>query len=231
MRPAAVKKEVFALLVGEEQGAALDRLRALPRPAVLKALFSGICRHEELLRWRAISALGAMVAQLADEEMEAARIVIRRFMWSLNDESGGIGWGAPEAMAECLARHPVLAEEYAHILVAFMREEGFFLEYPPLQQGLMWGIGRLAEARPALLQEKKTAIWLPAYLNSPDPVVRGLAARALGYLKASECRAAIAALRDHPFPIRLYQEWRIIPTSEGQLAREALARLAPHENP
>jgi len=231
VRQGAVKKEVFALLAGEEREAVMERLRALPRPAVLKALFSGICRHEELLRWRAISALGAMVAELAAEEMEAARIVVRRFMWSLNDESGGIGWGVPEAMAECLALHPGLAEEYAHILVAFMREEGFFLEYPPLQQGLMWGIGRLAEARPALLQEKRAPAWLPAYLDSPDPVVRGLAARALGYLQATESQAAIAALSKSSFPIRLYHDWQITPVSEGQLAREALARLNSHENP
>lgn len=25
--------------------------------------------------------------------MDSARIVMRRLMWSLNDESGGIGWG------------------------------------------------------------------------------------------------------------------------------------------
>jgi len=36
-------------------------------------------------------------------------------MWSLNDESGGIGWGAPEAMGAIMARHTGLADEYANI--------------------------------------------------------------------------------------------------------------------
>jgi hypothetical protein len=96
--------------------------------------------------------MGVTVARLANQDMEAARIVMRRFMWSLNDESGGIGWGAPEAMAECLASHAGLAGEYTKILVSFMREDGFYLELPSLQRGLMWGIGRLAQVRPQLLR-------------------------------------------------------------------------------
>ena len=31
-------------------------------------------------------------------------------MWTLNDESGGIGWGSPEVMGEILAAHKGLAE-------------------------------------------------------------------------------------------------------------------------
>jgi len=40
---------------------------------------------------------------------------MRRLMWNLNDESGGIGWGNPEAMGEILACHEALANEYAPI--------------------------------------------------------------------------------------------------------------------
>ena len=60
--------------------------------------------------------MGASLARLADADMEAARIVMRRLLWSLNDESGGIGWGAPESMAEAMCRHQGLALEYAHML-------------------------------------------------------------------------------------------------------------------
>jgi hypothetical protein len=44
--------------------------------------------------------MGEVMAHLADKDMESARVIMRRLMWSLNDESGGIGWGAPEAMGE-----------------------------------------------------------------------------------------------------------------------------------
>ena len=98
---------------------------------------------------------GWLVPAIAEKELEAARIVMRRFLWSLNDESGGIGWGAPEAMAEIMCHSPVLRHEYLHMLISYMREDGEnlfedgnYLELPMLQRGLLWGIGRLCQEHP-----------------------------------------------------------------------------------
>src|SRR5690554_2588053 len=107
------RRQIMALL----RAADLAALRRLPPGRLLNPLFSGICSNDEQLKWRAVAAMGQTVARLADQDLEAARVVMRRFMWSLNDESGGIGWGAPEAMAEVLAAHAGLADEYGHILV------------------------------------------------------------------------------------------------------------------
>jgi len=93
------------------------------------------------------------MATLADADMEAARVVMRRMIWQLNEESGGIGWGMPEAMGETMARHEGLAQEYAHMLVSYIQEDGNFLEHVPLQRGVLWGLGRLAQARPWLVEE------------------------------------------------------------------------------
>ncbi len=93
------------------------------------------------------------MANFAEEDMESARVIMRRLMWSLNDESGGIGWGSPEAMGEIIASHDGLAKEYAHVLISYVWEEGNFLEYEPLQRG----------AGPHLLP----------YLESTDAAVRG----------------------------------------------------------
>jgi hypothetical protein len=82
--------------------------------------------------------------------MESARVVMRRLMWNLNDESGGIGWGSPEAMGEITAGHPGLANEFACILVSYINPAGNFLEHESLQRGSLWGVGRLAHARPVL---------------------------------------------------------------------------------
>ena len=120
---------------------------------------------EELIKWRAVAASGYAVDELA---------VMRQLMWNLNDESGGIGWGVPEAMGEIMARNSVLAEEYASLLISYLREDGNFLEMEPLQRGVLGGLHRLSKCRPDLVRD--LAAYVRPYLVSGDPALRGLAA-------------------------------------------------------
>src|SRR6056300_1413282 len=145
------KRRISKLLESSDIEAVIKELREIRPSRVINPLIGALCSNNETVRWHAVTALGPIVSDLADHNMEAARVVMRRFMWSLNDESGGIGWGAPEAMGEIMAVHDRLAEEYGHMLVAYMREDGFYLEPPQLQQGLMWGLARLAMVKPDLL--------------------------------------------------------------------------------
>ena len=163
-----------------------DELARLPSGQAMKHLFTLICSADEEIKWRAVTGMGIVVSEMAKKDMEAARKVMRRLMWSLNDESGAVGWGAPEAMAEIMARSEELAKEFAHILVSYTRPDGNYLEFEPLLRGAIWGIGRLAQARPQLLQE--AADYLTRFLESTDPTIRGLAAWALGLIgKEAAC--------------------------------------------
>jgi len=222
----ALKKKILALLQTGSLPEIHAELRQFDEQQLLNSLFSGICQSDEQVKWHAVAAMGPVVSRLADREMEAARVVMRRFMWSLNDESGGIGWGAPEAMAEIMVCHQGLAEEYSHVLVSFMREDGFFLEYEPLQRGLMWGLGRLAAVRPDLLRAKEAARYLMPYLDSGDGAVRGLAARALGLLGADEAAGALAAFADDHHLVRFWLDDELVAEQVCDLARKALVMLS-----
>ncbi len=217
------KRAVQKILQHEDLAAILRDLADMPAAAVINPLFSGICNANQIIRWHAITAMGVTLARLADQDMESTRIVMRRFMWSLNDESGGIGWGAPEAMAEAMLRHERLAEEYCHILVAFMREEGFYLEYPPLQYGLLWGLGRLAGARAELLLEKKADRYLGPYLREQDETVRGLAAYALATLGSEGACRLLRDLTTLPTTITVYS-----PEQDRHLDLDLPSYIAEH---
>jgi len=104
--------------------------------------------------------------------------------------------------------------------------EGFYLELPALQRGLMWGIGRLAQVRPELLRTWQAPRHLLPYLASEDHIVRALAARALGLLGASEAGPAIAGLLPETASFPLYTDGRLSPVSAASLGREALAALS-----
>ncbi len=120
----AIKQQVLNLLKRPDFSAVLAELAQMKEKEVINALFSGLCRSEEQIRWFAVSAMGAAVVRLANKDIEEARVVMRRMLWSLNDESGGIGWGAPEAMAEIMCLHEGLADEYIHMLISYMRPDG-----------------------------------------------------------------------------------------------------------
>ncbi len=109
----ALKKTLGSLLAQPINGPQLERICALPLRKVINPLFSFFYSKEEHVRWHAITAMGAVTSRLAAYEMEQARVVMRRLMWNLNDESGGIGWGSPEAIGEIMARCAPLAHEYA----------------------------------------------------------------------------------------------------------------------
>jgi hypothetical protein len=227
MRTRVLKKQIEALLSRETEAldAALAEVAALPARRTINPLIGFYCHSNPRLRWRAITATGLLVARLADSEMESARVIVRRLMWSLNDESGGIGWGAPEAMGEIMARHPGLAREYACILVSYLDEAGNYLELPALQAGALWGVGRLAQVRPDLLAPIPAL--LPPYLQSPLAVHRGLAAWIAGGLQAGQdsLKPLLNALLTDTISFEFYNGRELIPQTVDRMARMALARI------
>ncbi len=224
MKERAIKRKLTPLLQGDDLDIILAEVRAFPPRRVISTLMSALYSTVEQIKWNAVTLMGQVTNDLARTDMEGARVIMRQFLWNLNEECGGIGWGMTEAMGEIMAVNEKLANEYAHMLVSYMREENY-LELPAMQHGLMWGLGRLAMVRPELLLKNDADGYMTLYLESPDNVVQGLASRNFGILKIKEAIPHIRAFVDIAVPVNLYQNRRIIPTTVGELAREALQRL------
>ncbi|UCE84250.1 MAG: HEAT repeat domain-containing protein [Deltaproteobacteria bacterium] len=223
-----LKKKVLDLLKEDEFDQALETFQNFPARRVINPLFSFLCSTDSQIRWRAIMAVGSVVNNLANQDMESARVVMRRMMWNLNDESGGIGWGLPESMGEIMAQHEGLAQEYAKILMSYIQEDGNLLEHPPLQRGVLWGLGRLAQTRPEMLQD--VAPYLHPFLASEDATLRGLAAWILGLLGGSQDKTALAGLENDETEITLFlngteRNYRI-----SELARKGLKGMQELRN-
>ncbi len=179
-----------------------------PDLQVVNYLLSFLFHPVPLVKWRAVTALGLVVNRMADENVEAARNIMRRLIWSLNDESGGIGWGSAEAMGEIMAANETLAREYCCILLSYVQDEGNPLENPLLERGVLWGIGRLAQGRPELLGG--CGCHLVPYLRSEDPIHRGFALWALGFLKERLPVRELAALMEDRSEIQIYESGALI---------------------
>ena len=219
----ALKKHVLAILQEDDVERRFSELSGLKARQAINPLLSFLLHENETVRWRAVTAIGHVISRLADEDMESARVIMRRLMWTLNEESGGIGWGVPEAMAEILARHERLAEEFAPILVSYLDTGANFIEYEMLQRGLLWGIARLASVRPELLGA--AVEHLNKYLYSEDASVRGLAAVASGLLGSRQTRGRLQQLIEDGSRVRIYTDHTMLERTVGQLAQQSLSRM------
>lgn len=218
-----LKRQVLEYLGSEDMEAALETLRQFPPRKVINPLFSLLLHTDPKIKWAAVTAFGAVVSTLADQNMESARVIMRRLMWQLNDESGGIGWGCPEAMGEIMACHEKLAQEYAAVLISYIRQDGNFLEYELLQPGALWGIGRLAQVSPGLARDAGPHL-LP-FLKSPNAALRGLAAWVLGLIGAKEAVSEIEPLVDDAKALEIYLQRQLRVCRVKDLAEAALARI------
>ncbi|MFP4657165.1 MAG: DVU0298 family protein [Desulfonatronovibrionaceae bacterium] len=149
-----LKKLVLSVLEDNLPDKAWQELRGYDPLQVINPLFTALLSPSPRVKWHAVSCFGRAVPLICREKgLERGRVVMRRFMWMLNDESGGIGWGVPESMAEVMASQETLAREFYSILFSFLQDAGGkdnYLEYAPLRRGAFWGAARLAWVRPDL---------------------------------------------------------------------------------
>ncbi len=224
-----LKRNVWQLLQQDNLDQCIAALCRLPARKVVNPLFSFLCNPDETAKWRAVSAMGAVVSNLAKTDIESARVIMRRFIWQLNDESGGIGWGCPEAMGETMARHNLLADEYGCILISYIRPDGNFLEHEILQRGALWGVGRLAHRRPDLLGG--CAHLLIPYMQSTDAAVRGLAVWAASALADESIMSPLNRLCSDEARFSLYCEGQLRQYSVGRVAQSAVMIAADQNLP
>ena len=177
----------------------------LPPRYAVRALMGYVASHDKAVKWPAVSALGQCAARMADQSLEAGREVLRRIVWGLNEESGAVGLGLPEAMGEILARHAGLRSEFLNLLVNYLCPGHCYLEFPPLHQGVIWALGRVAQSDRQALIERGALELLPPHLDSPDPQTRGLALWALSTMGYNLNTKIKQALRHDQERFNLYQ--------------------------
>ena len=149
------KKEVLKFLEQNDFENNLSDIHKFPTGKLINTLFSFLFSTNKTVKANTITAMGEVVSKIAEDDIESARIIMRRLMLNLNDESGGIGWGAPEAMGEIMARNEKMAEEYYKILISYTPGGGNYLDFEDLQKDVIAGLKRLSAVHPELVEEVK----------------------------------------------------------------------------
>jgi HEAT repeat protein len=188
---------------------------------LLSLLAAQTFQPDHLLAWRAVQAFGMAAQRIAEVDAEFVRGHLRRQFWLLSDESGGIGWRAPELIGETLARCPRAFEEFVSPLIYVLDLEGE--DAPRFRAGTLWAIGCIAPGRPQAAQLALPLV-LPC-LEDADPQARGMALWCLGCLGYRDAIPGLAGLLADFSPVEIYTDGSLLETTVADLAKSRLAWL------
>jgi hypothetical protein len=206
-----LKKEVRTALVATD----FEKIGRLCRDdrKVFSVLISLAYDKEDVLCWRAIEAMGRAAAAVAAEDPASVRNVVRRLLWSLSDESGGMAWSAPEMLAEIVVNTPSLCSDIPPIILS-LQEEDIFLK------GVLWSMGRVINSGTADVEGAGDLAFQS--LGHEDPAVRGLALLALSGNRRAEVTDRIKGMIHDRGGFRIYRNHELVEMTVGDAAREAL---------
>lgn len=186
---------------------------------VLSLLLGLTYDPDETVAWRAAEGLGVAAAVVADQDPEFVQGILRRLMWSLNDESGSIGWKSPQAMGAIVACRPNLFPEFAPLVISLLE-----LEEAAFRPGTLWAMGRIG-ARDANLV-RQGILRMARFLADPDPETRAYACWCAGWVGAQETLPVLQALAGDPAEVAIFEQGQLRRRTVGQVAQEAMARLS-----
>jgi len=216
MKSRQLKKELLNVLSQEKWQENISSFLAISPSQLINPLISLLYHPVSIIKWRAVSMIGLSVKPFAMKEKELARVIIRRFMWYLNEESGGIGWGIPEAFGEILSNYQWMAQEYASILVYYIIPGGSFLDMQELQTSVIWGIGRGAQGHASFFQF--ACPHLIPFLTSETPSQRGTALWAMKQLKCCLSESIFNLLKTDTAIFELYDQGKLLYPSIAEIA-------------
>ena len=145
---------------------------------VLSLLVRMAYDKDTLVGWRAIKAIGLSAKALIRTDYEFLRETIRKLLWSLSDESGGIGWAAPEILGEIVSADPGRFSDIIPLIA-----EVYDIEEKVFRPGILYALGKIAEVSPDLVMPFK-GLLKRALSEEGEPLSRVFALDLLKLLKS-----------------------------------------------
>jgi hypothetical protein len=164
----------------------LRRIAALAREdrKVLSCLVRLAYDKDTLVGWRAIQAIGQASCELIATDLDYLRETCRKLIWSLSDESGGIGWSAPEIIGEIASADPKRFKDFIPLIASV-----YEIEEDVFRGGVLYALGRIARSAPELaVSYQKIVI---ASLVDRDPLVKVRGLELVGLLWSYGKRSAV----------------------------------------
>lgn len=211
-----MNREGVRKLLLEHEWEEIVRLALIDR-RVLRILLGLLYDADDYVHWLAIDVIGRCGGETAAANPEKTRDLIRRLLWTLNDESGGTPWGAAGAIGAVIAARPDLFGGYLSMICPFHEDVNIYPEF-------IWSVGAVGRTHPDLADE-----YIPFLLDALGHDVagiRGYAAWCLGVVRAAAAAPALEACLGDAAEASVYEGdgvYRRRPV--GAIAAASLARI------
>jgi hypothetical protein len=175
-----VRDDAVAEMFRRQDMEALVALAGTRPGGVARFLTGRLYAADEQDKWCAVRMFGVLARQRALFTDGRLADLLARFLWALNDESGTVPFGVPEAIGEIVAARPEHGARVVPILCGMLTEDDTF-QTGPVEQGIYWALGRIG---PVVLSHCPgvLAVVRASAREHPDLETRAAAAAALDRL-------------------------------------------------
>lgn len=177
----------------------------------LNALLKFTYDKGSLETWRAIQAMGMAAKALLEKDYDFLRETTRRLIWSVTEESGGIGWSAPEMLGEIISADPDGFSDLIPVVASLYEEEIF-------RPGVMYALSEIAGKTPESVVPHLRLVM--EALVDENPTLRVYALDIVRRLGLREAERAVKDMRNSKDEVVVYEAGDFVKTSVGDRARK-----------
>ncbi len=210
----ASKKKVRELV----QAGDVDALVALALADIrtLRFIQRLLYAPDEAERYHVAWMLGEVCAGVATREPGPVADLLHRLFEACTD-SAATSWGMVEAIGAIIANRPDIYGAFTRHLLNFMADRA-------TQEAVIWGLGEIAATRPDLV--RKTPFYSTFHFLGHDSArMRGLMARLLGRIRATEASFQVMALQKDRTEITIFEQGSPLQTTVAALADRAVQEM------
>ncbi|MFH1049927.1 MAG: hypothetical protein V1779_03235 [bacterium] len=157
-----LKYAIFDILKHAVWESKINNLIDIHGYKLTNAFFSASYNETKLISKRAVSCFGLLTKKTPQGQKEKIRNLMRKCIWMLTEESGGVPWKIPEIMGAIMSSDKTIAEDYKNILFSYIYEvDGEFdnyLENPQLRKSVYFAIVQISKNFPELIHNETEVI-------------------------------------------------------------------------
>jgi hypothetical protein len=171
---------------------------------------------DEALRYRTAWIIGQVCAQVSSREPGPVADLMHRLFDACSD-SAATSWGMVEAIGSIIAARPDIYGAFTRYLLTYLGDAS-------TREQVVWALGEIAGTRPELVRKIPFYATLPL-LGDDRAVIRGLMARMLGRIRATEAVMQLMGLQNDENEITYFEQGLPVRTTVAHLATEAVQRI------